>query len=184
MKATLALALAATTSAAAIPAALQKRDDCPTDLNGDYAAPALIVPVDSANPENAAGTQYLGTVSKTVDTLFQFNIPSTYSGKTCSLIMLLPSTPNVQQFSGDGILHTTLLQNQVSTSTTWNTKGPVSTDHGNVTVVEGNSYTLATFDCPAGYQLTYDVGSADGNTELTWFETSQDPATGLWVRAC
>jgi hypothetical protein len=184
MKAALSLAaLAASASALAMP---QKRaSSCPADLNGDFTAPQYIVPVDSANPDKAFGTQYDGNVSSTVSTIFQFNVPSSYSGKTCSVIMLLPNTENVQQFSGDGVLNFALMQNLVNLqSTTWNSKGPVKANHGNLTVKEGNNYVVNSFPCTAGYQLPYQVSSATGKTNVTFFEETAAPPTGLYVRAC
>ena len=170
--------------AAAATALPQGHAACATNLNGDFTAPDLIVPVSSTQPNTAYGTQYVAEISNAYDTLFQFNLPSSYSGMTCSLLMLLPSSANVQSFSGDGVLNFALMSHQVTASTTWSSKGGVETNHGNLTVAEGHNYLVATFSCPAGYELTYQVSSATGGTNTTFFETTQSPPVGLYVRAC
>ncbi|PMD16270.1 hypothetical protein NA56DRAFT_753356 [Hyaloscypha hepaticicola] len=42
---------------------------CPTNLNGAYEYPHLIVPIDSSNPEKAVGTSYFGKVSSSISSI-------------------------------------------------------------------------------------------------------------------
>lgn len=67
-----------------------KANNCPVDLNGNYQYPHLIVPVNSEHPSQAYGTNYFGMVSSTTCSIFNFDIPSSYSGRTCTLLFLWP----------------------------------------------------------------------------------------------
>lgn len=83
---------------------------CPTTVNtaATYQYPHLIVPVSSASPDTAYGTGYNGIVNSTVSTIFNFDIPSSYSGKTCSLVFLFPLQSQLETssytFSGNGAI--------------------------------------------------------------------------------
>ena len=148
-------------------------DSCPTDLTGNYEYPHLIVPVNSSSPDTAYGTQYFGTVSSTVSTAFNFDIPSSDTGKTCSLVFLFPKKADLETsnytFSGDGKIDFAKLSETVSQSTTYNNLPSVSQDLGEITISEGNSYVVSTFSCPAGETVSYEMKSA-GSTYLNFFE--------------
>src|SRR5579871_2367270 len=79
---------------------------CPTNLNGPYQFPHLIIPIDSSNPSLAPGTSYNGKVSGTISSIFNFDFPESYAGKTCSLMFLFPPQSQLQTssytFSGNG----------------------------------------------------------------------------------
>ena len=83
---------------------------CPTTVNtaATYQYPHLIVPVSSTSPNTAYGTGYNGIVNSTVSTIFNFDIPSSYSGKTCSLVFLFPLQSQLETssytFSGNGAI--------------------------------------------------------------------------------
>ncbi|GAM86904.1 hypothetical protein ANO11243_049250 [Dothideomycetidae sp. 11243] len=62
---------------------------CPANLNGNWQYPHLIVPVSSSSPNTAYGTQYFGTINSTVSSIFNFDIPASYAGKTCSVVSCL-----------------------------------------------------------------------------------------------
>ena len=146
---------------------------CPTDLSGDYEYPHLIIPVNSSTPDTAYGTQYFGTVSSTVSTIFNFDIPSSDSGKTCSLIFLFPTKAELETsdytFSGDGKVDFSWLESAASQSTTYNNVPSVKQDYGDFTVSPGNSYLISTFSCPAGQTVSYEMKEA-GSTYLNFFE--------------
>merc|ERR1719197_328484 len=76
-------------SSATTPAA-PSGSGCPANLDGEYQYPHLIVPVSSENKDKAYGTSYNGTISPSVSSIFNFDLPYSYEGQTCSLVFLFP----------------------------------------------------------------------------------------------
>ncbi|OJJ44523.1 hypothetical protein ASPZODRAFT_153460 [Penicilliopsis zonata CBS 506.65] len=160
---------------------------CPTDLSGTWEFPHLIIPIDSAKPKDAAGTSYYGTVSSTVSSLFNFDIPSSDSGKTCSLIFLFPEQADLETssytFSGNGEINFGLLESPATSSTDYDNAPAIKTDYGVFTVAPGNSYLIATFSCPAGETVGYELKNA-GTTDLNYFQDynpSPGCIVGFWI---
>ncbi|KAI9933688.1 hypothetical protein MW887_004759 [Aspergillus wentii] len=147
---------------------------CPTTLSsGNFEFPHLIIPIDSRSPNTALGTQFNGTVTSTISTIFNFDIPQSTSGKTCSLVFLFPSQANLVtssfRFSGDGKVNFAKLSKAADTSTTFNNVPSVSQDLGDITISPGNSFAVSTFACPAGEAISFEMKNA-GTTSLSFFE--------------
>ncbi|TQS32690.1 hypothetical protein Golomagni_06989 [Golovinomyces magnicellulatus] len=68
-------------------------------------------------------------------------------------------------FSGDGKLDFSKLKSTASQGTTFNNQPGKDKDYGVTTVAPGNSYSIATFDCPAGEAVSFEI-SAAGDTSL------------------
>jgi Ubiquitin 3 binding protein But2 C-terminal domain len=146
---------------------------CPADLSGTYEFPHLIVPVSSKNPGKAYGTSYSGAVTRgDIRSIFNFDIPASDAGKTCSLIFLFPRQDQLKTssftISGDGNIDFASLAGPANEGTTYNTAPAVSKDFGTFNVSPGNSYTIASFDCPAGTRQGYEM-TASG-TDLNYFQ--------------
>ena len=137
------------------------------------------MPVDNTRPDQALGTSYNGVIVATEDSLFLFDIPGGYRGKTCSLVFLLPEKKQLQtssyDLSGSGAIDFAQLAHPVTQGTTWNSKGPIVKDLGVITLAPGGSAVVATFACPAGAQLSYQLSSV-GGTNLTYFQDFNPPA--------
>lgn len=135
--------------------------------------PHLIVPVDSSKPNTALGTSYNGTVSSTVSSIFNFDIPSADSGKTCSLVFLFPLqsqlTTSAFEFSGSGGMEFSLLTSPATTGTTANNAPAMKQDYEMTTVAPGNDYTIATFPCPGNTAIGIEAKSCD-STYLNYFQ--------------
>ncbi|KAJ5827344.1 hypothetical protein N7447_004107 [Penicillium robsamsonii] len=176
-------------STSATPSATESSSgSCPTTLtSGSYEYPHLIVPVDSSSPDNAAGTSYNGTVSSTISSAFNFDIPSSDEGKTCSLVFLFPELQDLEtssySFSGDGKIDFAKLSSAVDESTTFNNMPSVSQDLGDITVSPGNSYVVSTFSCPAGEKVSYKMENS-GSTDLNFFEDYNPSPLGLYITTC
>ncbi|KAG9666571.1 hypothetical protein KCU85_g4123, partial [Aureobasidium melanogenum] len=160
---------------------------CPAALSGDYQYPHLIIPVDSKQPDKAFGTQYNGTVSSSVSSLFNFDIPSSDSGKTCSLVFLFPKQADLEtssfDFTGAGDIDFAMLKGPASSSTTYNNKPGVATDYGVTKVAPGNSYTIATFACPANSAIGFSLSASD-DTQLSFFQDYNPSPIGLYITVC
>lgn len=173
---------------------------CPTDLSGDYEFPHLIVPIDSSKPDTAEGTSLFGTVSDMISSIFNFDIPTSDAGKTCSLVFLFPKVSNLQTssytFSGDGKIDISRVESPATAKTTFNNAPDVAEDLDVLTLVPGNSYRIATFGCPAGERVGYKVSIAPcrsafhcdisnaGSTDLHYFQDYNPPPIGLYITVC
>lgn len=147
---------------------------CSTDLiSGNFEFPHLIVPVDSSSPDTAAGTQFKAEVTSTISTIFNFDIPASDAGKTCTLVFHFPEQRNLQTssftFSGDGKVDFAELSSPATQSTTSNNAPSVKTDFGVTTIAPGNSYVISTFACPSGEAVAFELKEA-GTTNFTFFE--------------
>ncbi|QUC22911.1 uncharacterized protein UV8b_07152 [Ustilaginoidea virens] len=162
--------------------------ECPASLDGPYEFPHLIVPVDKSRPDDAPGTSYFGTVSPTVSSLFNFDIPAADQGKTCTLVFLFPTqsqlTTSSYTFSGDGSVDFSMLDGPASQgTTTWNNQPGKKTDYGSVAVAPGHSYSVATFPCPAGQTVAFKMEGC-GDTDLRYFQDYNPSPIGLYITKC
>ncbi|KAL4974835.1 ubiquitin 3 binding protein But2 C-terminal domain-containing protein, partial [Aspergillus desertorum] len=160
---------------------------CPTDLSGNYEFPHLIIPIDSSSPDEAYGTQFNGTVTPTVSTIFNFDIPATDAGKTCSLVFLFPRQEDLEtsafSFSGDGTIQFSAVETPATQSSTYNNAPQISQSLGQFTVSPGNSYIVSSFECPAGETVGYEMSTA-GSTNLDFFEDYNPSPIGLFITVC
>jgi glucan endo-1,3-beta-D-glucosidase len=179
------------TSAAAstvVPSGTPAASGCPADINGAYQYPHLIVPVDAANPNKAYGTQYNGTFNSKVSTIFNFDIPASYAGKTCSTVFLFPELDQLEtssySFNDKGGFTIAVLNGVADESTTYANAPAVAKQIGSVeSLKRGSSYTLSQDACPAGTRVSFEITSTGGSS-LEWFEDYNPSPLGLYVRAC
>lgn len=160
---------------------------CPVDLSGAYEFPHLIIPVDKNSPDHAAGTSYFGDLSGSVSSVFNFDIPYEDKGKKCSLVFLFPEQKDLETssftFSGAGDVSFSRLSGTASQSTTYNNKPGVKESYGTTRVAPGNSYLVATFDCPAGEAISFEI-DAVGDTCLNYFQDYNPSPIGLYITKC
>ncbi|KAG5927536.1 hypothetical protein E4U42_002113 [Claviceps africana] len=161
--------------------------ECPANLNVAYEFPHLIVPVDKSNPDKAYGTSYFGEVTSSISSLFNFDIPAGDYGKTCTLVFLFPEQSQLRTSSytltGEGNIDVSILDNTVSTSTTWNNKPGKKSVYGIKAISPGHSYSVATFACPAGQSVSVELDSSE-NTNLRYFQDYNPAPIGLYVTKC
>lgn len=112
-------------------------------------------------------------MSSTISTIFNFDIPYSDTGKTCSLVFLFPKQSDLQTssftFSGSGAIDFSMLSGIATQSTTFANAPTVKTDYGITPVAPGNSYTIATFPCPANTAVAFEMKS-QGGTCLDYFQ--------------
>lgn len=170
------------------PAPSSTAKSCPANLSGTYEYPHLIVPVDSAAPTTAHGTSYNGQLSSTLSTLFNFDIPASYAGKTCSLVFLLPEKKDLETsdftLAGAGGIAVSKLAKPAEEGTTYASVPASAGAVGKVeSVVPGNAWVVASAACEAGARVGYEV-KATGGLELEWFEDWNPSPIGLFVTVC
>lgn len=161
---------------------------CPASLSGDHEFPHLIVPVNKDSPSTASGTSYNGTFASTVSTIFNFDIPATDAGKTCSLVFLLPTQDELVSsaftLTGSGGLDVAQLKSPATAQTSYSTVPAVESDLGGpASVTPGNEYVISSGSCAAGETVSYEV-SATGSMALNYFQDSSAAAIGLYVTVC
>ncbi|KAK5630242.1 hypothetical protein RRF57_005957 [Xylaria bambusicola] len=127
---------------------------CPGDLGSTYQYPHLIIPVDSSSPDSAPGTSYFGEVSPTISSAYNFDIPQSYAGKTCTVVFYFPQQSQLETssytFSGSGDVECAKLSGPVKADTSYANLPAVAQSYGTQTVAPGNAYTITNFECPAG----------------------------------
>jgi hypothetical protein len=167
--------------------AQQPSGTCPANLNGGYQYPHLIVPVNSASPNQAYGTSYNGKVDKSTCSIFNFDIPASYSGKKCSVILLFPQQKDLQTSSyttsGSGSCSFSQLSSPATQSTSWSNAPSKKGDLGSMSIAPGNSYTIASGDCAAGQTVSYEMCSS-GDYSLDYFQDYNPSPIGMYVRSC
>ncbi|KAL2357226.1 ubiquitin 3 binding protein But2 C-terminal domain-containing protein [Cryomyces antarcticus] len=160
---------------------------CPADLSGSYEFPHLIVPVDSSAPDKAYGTSYNGKISSTVSSIFNFDIPASDAGKTCSLVFLLPAHDQLQTsaytLTGSGGISVAELTAPATEQTTYNTVPKVAVELGTTQVKEGGAYVVTSHACGAGQRIAFEV-RATGSLKLDFFQDYNPSPLGFYVRVC
>jgi hypothetical protein len=154
---------------------------------GNYQFPHLIVPVDSQNPNQAYGTSYNGKIDSHTCSIFNFDIPASYSGQTCTVVFLFPKQKDLQTssftVSGSGNVDFSELTSPATQGTTYANQPSKKGDLGNFSVAPGNSYTVASGACAAGQTVSYEV-CAEGSFALNYFQDYNPSPIGLYVRNC
>jgi len=154
------------------------------ELPSDFQFPHLIIPVDSSSPSKAAGTSYFGEISSTISSIFNFDIPASYSGEQCTLWFLFPAqaqlTTSSFTLSGSGAADFSSLNGVASQSTDFSNAPGVAADLGQFTLAPGNAYKIATFACPSGQTVSYGI-KAVGDTALKYFQDYNECPIGLYV---
>ena len=163
-------------------------DSCSPSLSDTYQYPHLIVSVDKDSPNTPQGNSYNAHLSTTISSIFNFDIPPSYKGLTCSLVFLFPTQDALRTsnytVSGNGGIDVTQLQNPATTETTYDTVPPVAADIGTVAAVQaGKSFVIASGACAAGARLGYQV-SATRSLDLEYFQDYDTAPIGLYITAC
>jgi len=159
---------------------------CPTNLNGEYQYPHLIVPVNRDEPHKAYGTQYNGKITSSISTIFNFDIPGSYNGQ-CSLVFLFPEQKDLETssftFNGDGQIAFSKLKNVATQQTTFESIGEVEKDLGVQHLTPGSKAVVATFACPSGQRISFKA-SAVGNTDFEYFQDYNPSPIGAYITTC
>ncbi|KAF2722486.1 hypothetical protein K431DRAFT_211176, partial [Polychaeton citri CBS 116435] len=179
---------AAPSSASSIlPSETEGSSACQTTLIGAYQTPHLIVPVSSSQPDHAYGTQYNATVNSGTSTIFNFDIPQDYHGRTCSIIFLLPEQSQLEtsayDFSGTGSLTFQELSVPADQQTTYNSLPSSRRQLNSIPIQSGNSYVVTSESCQAGQTESILVGS-QGGLKLSFFQDWNPAALGLFITSC
>lgn len=154
----------------------------PINLSGPYEIPHLLVPIDRSNGSNIIGNSYIAQISSSFSTLFNFNLPSEFQGKTCNLVFHVP--PESQEWWHPWHLSTPggILFSQLETpATALTSSGTVSNSRpiGSVNSLELGGHPVSSAPCEAGTTVGYRA-DALGALDLQYFQMTS-PAAGLYM---
>ncbi|KAI1634218.1 ubiquitin 3 binding protein But2 C-terminal domain-containing protein [Biscogniauxia mediterranea] len=167
---------------------------CPGELTGDWQSPRLMIPIDSRQPDTCLGTTSFGEVSATVSTVFRFDIPASYGGRTCTAVFLWPEEREAYNFTGGGSATTTAIgfarleAGVVSAeATTFNSVPGLAQTSDLYAMAPRNAYALASFECPAGAAVAFVMSSlgaaAAGETSFRYRQDPNPCPLGLYITA-
>lgn len=141
----------------------------------------------SSSPDESYGTSYNGYVDSDNTTAFNFDIPQSDEGKTCTLLFLFPKKEDLETtdytFNGQGSIDFAQLSDAVSEDTSYSSCPSKQQDLGSVTPQPGGSYVVQSGPCAAGTTETIQM-SASGGLELEWFNDWNPSPLGLFITTC
>ncbi|KAK5107818.1 hypothetical protein LTR62_000632 [Meristemomyces frigidus] len=176
-------------SSSAVTPAAPSGTACPANLNGAYQYPHLIVPVNSAMPDKAYGTQYNATITPEISTVFNFDLPQSYAGKTCSLVFLFPEQAALETsaytFNGQGGITVGKLSAPATAQSTYNSvaKEDFHPAGSIASLKPGNSYVVSSYACEAGATVAFEFEST-GGLDLEYFEDYNPSPLGAYITVC
>jgi hypothetical protein len=162
----------------------KEAEKCPGALSKHFEFPHLIIPVDSAKPSKSYTTSFNGTASSTVSSIFNFDIPASAAGKTCSLDFLFPKQSQLEtsafSLTGSGEVEFSILEAPVASGTTYETKPKTHYSFGSIKLAPGNAYHIAEYECAAGSTIAFELKAKD-DTCLNYFQDFNPCPIGLYV---
>lgn len=152
-----------------------------------HQVPHMIVPVNKNSPSTSYGEQYSPSINQDNSTVFTFDYPTSYAGKTCSLVFLWPRQDQLETSSfttsGTGDLIFYELHDTANSATNYANAIPANYIGGIKNPTPGNSYIVTTTYCKSGESDSIKVG-ATGDLSLSYFQDYNPSPIGLYVTSC
>lgn len=173
--------------------------DCPVMAPGTgYDAPRLLVPVDRANPAKAYGPSARGQVSANASTVFNFDMPWSWAGRSCKAFFSLPAVAQLgEEASGDLLLggaaavaFARVAPRAAPDTTFQDVLGHAPgaeqrVDLGAAYLVPGTTYVVESFACLPGQTVTYLATEPEGHDTLLVYTQGTPPLLlGLFIATC
>jgi glucan endo-1,3-beta-D-glucosidase len=141
-----------------------------------------LVPIDWYNVDNIIGNRYIAQISSSHSTLFSFDLPFEYQGKTCNLVFYVPPESDEWwhpwHLSTPGGIMFSQLENPVTALTSSGNVGS-SWPVGAVNSLESGGHLINSAPCEAGKTVGYRA-DALGSLDLQYFQMTY-PASGLFM---
>lgn len=166
----------------------KQAQNCPLYLpSNNFEFPHLIVPISQVSPHAILGNSFTPAVSPNdFATIFNFDIPASRTGQTCTLYFSFPTQSQLVTTSytywGAGTFSFVQYQNNtgVTATTTWNTQ-PSASGSQSVTLTQvapGRAYKVWTGTCPVGL-LSWRMSSTDSC--MWYFQDFNECAIGVYI---
>jgi hypothetical protein len=169
------------------PEETKKCDDikgCPSYLSKDFQFPHLIIPVDSSKPSKSYTTSFNGTVSSSISSIFNFDIPASFAGKRCSADFLFPEQKQLEtstfSLTGSGEVEFSDLYAPAVQGTTYENKPMTHRSWPGPKLAPGNAYRLWEGPCPAGKTIAIEMKAKD-DTCFNYFQDFNPCPIGLYI---
>lgn len=148
--------------------------------------PHLIIHIDSAKPDKSYGNFMNGTMTSTISSMYNFDVPSSAAGKTCTLEFMFPTYDQLETssyaISGDGKAEFYTLTKPAAKDDTFN-HSPASDKYlGEYSLTPGSASTVGSMACPAGQTVGIWMVSATGSS-LNYFQDSNPCRKSLHLTA-
>ncbi|USW47912.1 Putative ubiquitin 3 binding protein But2 [Septoria linicola] len=170
-----------------IPSTPTSATACQTSLEGAYQTPHLITWVSKDYPDKSYGSELNATINEDCSTLFNFDIPSDYAEKQCSVVFLFPEQSQLEtsawSWNEQGSIEFSQLDSAASEKTTYNTCPAKASTLDTIAIKAGNSYVVSTGPCKAGETVTIEASSV-GGLGLEFFEDWNPSSLGVYITAC
>ncbi|KAF2677972.1 carbohydrate-binding module family 18 protein [Lentithecium fluviatile CBS 122367] len=160
---------------------------CPTDINGPYEFPHLIIPVDKKRPDKAFSNKLNGTFSDHMCSVFNFDIHPRFAGKKCMPVFLFPSQEKLVTSAytfrawGDYGVEVFELHEPATMETTWNSLGPKEL-LGEGIIKPNLAVGTWASECAAGKKKSIMI--CGKNMYLDYFQDFNPSPIGLYLRVC
>ena len=165
---------------------------CPSTAHEDFLGsknyPRIILPVSTQNQHEVGAIDYFPVISPTKSTIFTFDYQRV---GTCTLHFKFPTKAQIvalqgttdYTFSGSGRIRVYELASQVEQNISFEQKPARTGQVWEATLVEGGETNIATFQCPAGRSVSYEVESVDG-TDFRFFLDYNPPVLAFMKLEC
>lgn len=124
-----------------------------------------------------------------MSSLYTFDIPTSYAGKTCSLKFLFPTqdqleTSAYEYSSSAGKFDFALMEGSATPETCYSSAPKVAYDFGTFTLKPGMALDIGSCPdgCPAGKQVSFWM-SPVGDSSINYFQDFNPCPIGLYVTA-
>jgi glucan endo-1,3-beta-D-glucosidase len=154
-------------------------------LRGQFEAPNLIVSIDKANPSKIIGNGYTAQLSRTLSTVFVFDVRPEFQGKTCELAFYMPplfpflDLAPVKIRSPGGITVSSVGQQAASAEISASNAGSSKLVGWVPSVEPSNQYNISDVPCAAGQRVAYQIESI-GGLIMDFFQMTSPPL-GLFM---
>lgn len=142
------------------------------------------MPVDSSKPSKAYTTSFNGTASGSISSIFNFDIPASAAGKTCSLDFLFPTQSQLEtsafSLTGKGEVEFSILEAPAKQGTTYDNKPKSHRILRNLNLVPGHASLISKYPCPAGETIGVEM-TAKADTCLNYFQDFNPCPIGLYI---
>lgn len=160
---------------------------CQTSLEGAYQTPHLITWISSSHPDTAYGSEYNATIDSDCSTIFNFDIPSSYEGKTCSVIFLFPLQKDLEtsawSWNEKGSIEFSQLSGVATEATSYDTCPSKESTLNTIAIEAGNSYVVSSGSCQAGETISIEASSVN-DLGVEFFEDWNPSSLGLYITSC